>query len=83
MYESILAALRVTAAEALFVGDSWQPDVLGPIQAGMRSVHVDRTQGGMARPLPALVAGATRVSDLRRLLQAGILDGEAVESPES
>jgi hypothetical protein len=37
----------------------------------------------MARPLPALVAGATRVSDLRRLLQAGILDGEAVESPES
>ena len=77
MYECILAVLRVTAAEAIFVGDSWQPDVLGPIDAGMRSVHVDRTPGGMAGSLPALVAGAIRVSDLRRLLDAGILDGEA------
>jgi putative hydrolase of the HAD superfamily len=75
MYESILGALRVAAPEAIFVGDSWEPDVLGPIGAGMRSVHVDRTEGERAGSLPPLVAGATRVSDLRRLLDAGILEG--------
>jgi len=77
MYASILTALRVTAPEAVFVGDSWSPDVLGPIDAGMRSVHVDRTPGQRQGSLPTLVAGATRVRDLRRLLDAGILDGEA------
>ncbi len=49
MYESILTALHVTAPEAIFVGDSWTPDVLGPIDAGMRSVHVDRTPGEEGR----------------------------------
>jgi putative hydrolase of the HAD superfamily len=75
MYESILGALGVDAPEAIFVGDSWEPDVLGPIGAGMRSVHVDRAQGERAGSLPALVAGATRVGDLRRLLDAGMLEG--------
>jgi putative hydrolase of the HAD superfamily len=32
IYESILTALGVPAPDALFVGDSWRPDVLGPIQ---------------------------------------------------
>ena len=73
----------MTAAEAVFVGDSWQPDVLGPIDAGMRSVHVDRTPGAMAGSLPALVAGAIRVSDLRPLLDAGILGGGAGDSSVS
>jgi putative hydrolase of the HAD superfamily len=76
MYESILTALAVTAPEALFVGDSWRPDVLGPIDAGMRSVHIERREDGNGvESLPPLVAGATRVSDLRRLLDAGILEG--------
>jgi putative hydrolase of the HAD superfamily len=75
MYESILNALGVTASEAIFVGDSWKPDVLGPLDAGMRSVHVDRSQGESAGPLPPLVAGATRVGDLRRLLDTGVLEG--------
>jgi putative hydrolase of the HAD superfamily len=75
MYESILSALGVTAPEVIFVGDSWEPDVLGPIDAGMRSVHIDRTQREMAVQLPPLVAGAVRVSDLRRLLDSGVLDG--------
>jgi putative hydrolase of the HAD superfamily len=65
----------VAPPEAIFVGDSWEPDVLGPIGAGMRSVHVDRAQGERAGSLPPLVAGATRVSDLGRLLDAGILEG--------
>jgi putative hydrolase of the HAD superfamily len=75
IYESILGALGVTASEALFVGDSWHPDVLGPIEAGMRSVHVDRTQGEGTGRLPPLVAGATRINDLGCLLQPGILEG--------
>jgi putative hydrolase of the HAD superfamily len=77
MYESILGALGVAAPETIFVGDSWEPDVLGPIGAGMRSVHVDRApaRGERAGASPPLVAGASRVSDLRRLLDAGILEG--------
>jgi putative hydrolase of the HAD superfamily len=75
MYESILGSLRVAAPEAIFVGDSWEPDVVGPIAAGMRSVHVDRAQGEKAGSLPPLVAGAIRVSDLRDLLHTGILEG--------
>jgi putative hydrolase of the HAD superfamily len=75
MYDSILSALGVAPPEAIFVSDSWEPDVLGPIGAGMRSVHVDRAQGERAGSLPPLVAGATRVSDLGRLLDAGILEG--------
>jgi len=74
MYESILGALGVAAPEAIFVGDSWEPDVLGPIGAGMRSVHVDRARRGSAGSLPPLVAGVTRVDDLRGLLHGGILE---------
>ena len=62
-------------AEAIFVGDSWEPDVLGPIAAGMRSVHVDRAQGEKAGSPPPLVAGAIRIGDLRPLLHTGILEG--------
>jgi putative hydrolase of the HAD superfamily len=75
MYESILGALGVAAPEAIFVGDSWEPDVLGPIGAGMRSVHVDRAGRGSAGSLPPLVEGVTRVDDLRGLLHGGILEG--------
>jgi putative hydrolase of the HAD superfamily len=72
MYDSILTALGVKAPEALFVGDSWKPDVLGPIEAGIRTVHVWRGEG--TDGLPALVPGASRVDDLRRLLDEGFLD---------
>jgi putative hydrolase of the HAD superfamily len=83
VYESVLSALGVTAPEALFVGDSWEPDVLGPIDAGMRSVHIARMQEGEAGPLPPLVTGATRVTDLRRLLDAGFLEGGTPEGDPS
>lgn len=72
IYDSILTALDVTAPEALFVGDSWKPDVLGPIEVGLRTVHVWRGEG--TDGLPALVPGASRVDDLRRLLDEGFLD---------
>jgi putative hydrolase of the HAD superfamily len=75
MYESILGALGVAAPEAIFVGDSWEPDVLGPIGAGMRSVHVDRARRDGGGSAPPLVTGAARVDDLRGLLRGGILEG--------
>jgi len=72
IYESVLAALGVAAHDAVFVGDSWKPDVLGPIGVGMRSVHICRSPGTAS--LPELVTGAYRVSDLHALLALGILD---------
>ena len=72
IYRSILATLGVAASEALFVGDSWEPDVLGPIGAGMRSVHIWRS-GASGTP-PALVPGSSRINDLTRLLDEGFLE---------
>jgi putative hydrolase of the HAD superfamily len=69
IYESILAALAVEASETIFVGDSWDPDVLGPIRAGMTSVHVCRDH---TRPVPELVTGAYRVSALDQLFGLGM-----------
>ncbi|MCA1691693.1 MAG: HAD family hydrolase [Actinobacteria bacterium] len=53
----------------LFVGDTWGPDVQGPLAAGLRPVHVWRpgepSAQGHPPPLPA---GAHRVPDLRGVL---------------
>lgn len=54
----------------LFVGDMWVPDVLGPLTAGMRAVHLwrpDRAVDGVAPPLPE---GAARITGLRELIPA-------------
>jgi putative hydrolase of the HAD superfamily len=66
IYESILAELDVVPGETVFVGDSWEPDVLGPVGMGMTSVHVCRDQ---ARSWPQLVPGSHRVSGLHQLLE--------------
>jgi putative hydrolase of the HAD superfamily len=73
IYSSVLALMDVPASEAVFVGDSWRPDVLGPMSAGMRTVHVWR--GERTEEPPALVPGACRVDDLRPLLGTGFLEG--------
>ncbi len=64
IYERTLAALGANAAATLFVGDSWLPDVVGPIDAGMRAAHVQRSDGH-GPPLPA---GAVRVANLTEVL---------------
>lgn len=64
-YERTLAALGADPAETLFVGDSWKPDVLGPLAAGMRAVHVVRGD----RPAPDLPRGAARVADLTGVVE--------------
>lgn len=53
--------------QALHVGDTWGPDVLGALGVGMRAVHLWRPErAGEADP-PPLPDGALRVADLRAL----------------
>jgi putative hydrolase of the HAD superfamily len=49
IYAHVLAKAGVTAAQALFVGDSLSADVDGPRQAGIAAVHLLRS----AQPSPA------------------------------
>jgi putative hydrolase of the HAD superfamily len=65
IYAHTLERVGASAASTLFVGDSWQPDVIGPIAAGMRSVHIHRSDAP-ALPLPN---GATRGSTLHAVLE--------------
>jgi putative hydrolase of the HAD superfamily len=65
IYAAILKELDAAATDAVFIGDSWAPDVLGPISAGMAAVHVCRDPDGC---YPDLVGGAFRVTGLEELL---------------
>ncbi len=64
IYQRTLDALGADPVTTVFVGDSWLPDVIGPIDAGMRAIHVARGE----RPTPPLPDGAVRVSDLTGVL---------------
>ena len=56
-------------ADALFVGDSWGPDVEGPAALGMRPVHVWRPEwDGERDPPPPVTDGVVRVPDLQGLV---------------
>ncbi|MGI9023241.1 MAG: HAD family hydrolase [Acidimicrobiales bacterium] len=69
IFDLTLVACGVAPSEVVFVGDTWFPDVEGPLAAGMRPVHVWRAQDdhvtGTPPPLPE---GVHRVSDLRGVL---------------
>lgn len=51
-YEKILHSLKVSSAEALFVGDSLTDDVLGPQSVGIKACWVNRkgAEAGEVRP---------------------------------
>ena len=42
IYATALAEAGVRPAEVLFVGDSWGPDVVGPLEAGLRPLYLRR-----------------------------------------
>ena len=65
IYQVTLERCGVAAADALFVGDTWGPDVEGPRAAGLHPVLVWRN-GAEA---PADVPGVHRVADLRGVLE--------------
>ncbi len=67
IYARTLEAMDADPSETLFVGDSWKPDVIGPLENGIaRALHVAR--GGAEAP--DLPAGALRAPDLRGVLTA-------------
>ena len=61
IYEHTLALCAVAPTDALFVGDSLNCDVEGPLNVGIRAAHVWR---GESDP-PPLPVGARRLPDLR------------------
>jgi len=62
IYERTMSAMDADPETSVFVGDSWMPDVIGPLTAGMRlAVHVARNP---AAEQPALPDRAARVNDL-------------------
>lgn len=66
IFRHTLDRCGVGPAEALFVGDSFYPDVEGPLAYGMRAVHVWRDD--MVGDPPQLPEGAIRTPDLRPVL---------------
>ena len=74
IYAASMAALGVVdAADVVFVGDSWEPDVRGPRQLGMTAVHVWRAEERSGQGPPALRPGDHRVGELTGI--AGIVRG--------
>jgi putative hydrolase of the HAD superfamily len=72
IYAHTLERAGVAPTEALFAGDSWGPDVEGPLTVGIRPVHVFRHDRPWVRERmpdpPPVPPGAARVQDLRGLL---------------
>jgi putative hydrolase of the HAD superfamily len=76
IFDHTLGLCGLEPEEALFVGDTWMPDVEGPLAAGMRPVHVWRADRAELAdradhpepPAPALVDGVVRVADLTAVL---------------
>ena len=69
IYAAALDALGVPAGEALFVGDTWGPDVAGPLEVGCRPLYLQRDghwPDGTAPPDPDGVAVA---ADLTGILE--------------
>jgi putative hydrolase of the HAD superfamily len=71
IYAAALAAAGVGPAEALFVGDTWGPDVEGPRAAGIRAAYLRREghwpDGTCPDDEPA-TTGTPVIPDLRGLL---------------
>ncbi len=79
IYADALATAGVEAGAALFVGDTWGPDVDGPLAAGIRSVYLRREghwpDGTCPHDAPA-TTGTPVIRDLRGLLD--LVEGAAV-----
>jgi putative hydrolase of the HAD superfamily len=70
IYSHTLARLGVEPGAALFVGDTWGPDVAGPLAAGMQPVYVrrDHREPDATAPTDALDDRVPRLPGLRGLL---------------
>ncbi|MFH8796069.1 HAD family hydrolase [Streptomyces sp. NPDC017941] len=77
IYRALLDRCALPPERVLFVGDMWAPDVLGPLDAGMRAVHLHRPDRAVDGPAPPLPAGAARISGLDGLLTGAVVPGVA------
>ncbi len=69
IYAVATESLGVLPGDALFVGDSWEPDVRGPRRAGMAAAHVWRDEERNGSPAPPLQPGDWRVAELSGVLE--------------
>jgi HAD superfamily hydrolase (TIGR01509 family) len=69
IYLAVMDRLGVAPDETLFVGDSYHPDVTGPVALGMRAAHVWRPTPLSDPPAPPLPPAAGRVATVRDLLE--------------
>ena len=81
IYARSMAALGVDAADVIFVGDSWEPDVRGPRQLGMTAVHVWRSEDRTGQLPPVLEPGDHRVGDLTGVLEIVARLGSGMSLP--
>jgi len=68
IYAHSCQALGVDPRDVVFVGDSWDPDVRGPKEAGMSAVHVWRADERTGQMPPEQAAGDVRIGTLSELL---------------
>lgn len=74
IYACSTEALGIDPARAVFVGDSWEPDVRGPRRLGMTAVHVWRGDERDGQVAPVLEPGDHRVAELTGVLPiAGVV----------
>ena len=73
IYAAITETLGVRPDEAVFVGDSLRPDVVGPLEFGMTAAHIWR--GDRPGEAPELPEGARRIVSLAELLDWPALEG--------
>ncbi|MFE3097682.1 HAD family hydrolase [Streptomyces sp. NPDC059248] len=67
IYRAALDACGTPPGRTLFVGDMWEPDVVGPLAQGMRAVHLHRPDRAVEGDAPPLPAGAARITGLDAL----------------
>jgi putative hydrolase of the HAD superfamily len=70
IYTHTLERLGIAAADAIFVGDTWNCDVAGPLAAGLRPVYLRRAHFGQDLTAPDHhVDDVVRAADLTVLLE--------------
>lgn len=67
IFAHTVVALGVDVRDAVFVGDSWEPDVEGPSRVGMAAVHVWRPEERRGQDPPDLPQGTRRIASLSEL----------------
>ncbi|MEU5162230.1 HAD family hydrolase [Streptomyces sp. NPDC020875] len=81
IYRAAIEAGGATPGRTLFVGDMWEPDVIGPLGQGMRAAHLYRPDRAVVGDAPPLPAGATRIAGLDELIRLTEPPGERTAGP--